>query len=80
MPLAIIRKQVSDLPLSVTLTDAQAMMPNMKLSNFQQVKLLARISKSGSAMPQAGDLMGVIEQTNLADPNVRKIMISEQIK
>jgi len=44
MPLAIVRKQVSDLPLSVSLNDTMSMMPNMKLSNFPNVKLLARIS------------------------------------
>ncbi|MCK5191796.1 MAG: c-type cytochrome biogenesis protein CcmI, partial [Methylococcales bacterium] len=57
MPLAIVRKQVSDLPLSVTLNDAMAMMPAMKLSNFKQVKVMARISKSGTAMQQKGDFI-----------------------
>lgn len=80
MPLAIIRKQVRELPLSVSLTDAEAMKPNMKLSNFKQVRLLARISKSGDAMPQPGDLIGVIEQANLADPKENKIVINDQIK
>lgn len=80
MPLAIIRKQVSELPLSVTLTDAESMLPNMKLSGFKQVRLLARISKSGNAMPQPGDLIGVIEQADLADPEGHKIVINDLIK
>jgi cytochrome c-type biogenesis protein CcmH len=80
MPLAIIRKQVRELPLSVSLTDAEAMMPNMKLSNFKQVRLLARISKSGSAMPQTGDLLGVIEPVNLADRKEIKIVINDRVK
>jgi cytochrome c-type biogenesis protein CcmH len=80
MPLAITRKKVSELPLSVSLTDAQAMMPNMKLSNFKQVRLLARISKSGDAMPQTGDLIGVVEQANLSDHSAHKIVINEQVK
>jgi len=80
MPLAIVRKQVSELPLTVNLTDAMAMMPTMKLSNFEQVKLLARISKSGDAMQQPGDLIGVIEQVALTDKEAHKIVIDSQIK
>jgi cytochrome c-type biogenesis protein CcmH len=80
MPLAIIRKRVSELPLSVSLTDAESMLPNMKLSSFKQVRLLARISKSGNAMPQPGDLLGVIEQANLADHQGHKLVINDRIK
>ncbi len=80
MPLAIVRKQVSELPLTVSLTDAMAMMPTIKLSNFEQVKLLARISKSGDAMQQPGDLIGVVEQVALADKSLKHIIINSQIK
>ena len=80
MPLAIVRKQVSDLPLTVSLNDSMAMMPNMKLSNFPSVKLLARISKSGNAISQPGDLIGVIEQVTLADKGRHKIVINGQVK
>lgn len=58
MPLAIVRKQVSDLPLTFTLDDSSAMNPAMRISNFPQVVVGARISKSGNAMPQSGDLSG----------------------
>lgn len=80
MPLAIVRKQVSDLPLSVTLDDSTAMMPKMKLSNFKEVKLMARISKSGNAMPQTGDLIGTVEQVTVTDKNLKKIVINDKIK
>ncbi|MDD5319925.1 MAG: c-type cytochrome biogenesis protein CcmI [Methylococcales bacterium] len=80
MPLAIVRKQVSDLPLTVSLNDAMAMMPNLKLSNFANVKLLARISRSGNAMSQPGDLIGVIEQVALADKGNHKLVINGQVK
>ncbi|MEQ1485120.1 c-type cytochrome biogenesis protein CcmI [Methyloglobulus sp.] len=80
MPLAIIRKQARELPLSVNLTDADSMLPNMKLSSFKQVRLLARISKFGNAMPQPGDLIGLIEQADLADRNPYKIVINDRVK
>ena len=80
MPLAIVRKHVSDLPLAVSLNDSMAMMPNMKLSNFASVKLLARISKSGNAMTQPNDLIGIIEQVDLTDKSIHKIIINTPVK
>ena len=80
MPLAIVRKLVSDLPITVSLNDTMAMMPTMKLSNFSEVKLLARVSKSGNAMSQAGDLIGAINQVLLTDKNTQHIMISDVVK
>jgi cytochrome c-type biogenesis protein CcmH len=56
MPLAVARLKASQLPAKVTLTDAMAMTPAMTLSKFPKVSVAARISKSGDAMPQAGDL------------------------
>lgn len=58
MPLAVQRLRVSDLPATVTLDDSMAVMPTMRLSAFPQVVVGARISRSGQATPQAGDLEG----------------------
>lgn len=56
MPLAVARKHVSDLPIKVKLTDAMAMLPQMRLSKFPRVKVGARVSKSGRPIPGPGDL------------------------
>lgn len=58
MPLAIVRHKAGELPLEVKLDASMGMMPQMSLAKFKQVVLLARISASGNAMPQAGDMIG----------------------
>jgi len=79
MPLAIVRKQVKDLPVTVTLDDSQAMMPAMKLSNFEQVAVGARISKTGNAMPQSGDLQGIVTPIGTQTAEEIQITISSQV-
>lgn len=55
-PLAAKRVTVADLPVTVELGDADAMMPQLKLSNFPEVQLVARISRAGQ--PTAGEWIG----------------------
>lgn len=58
MPLAVLRVHASDLPLTFKLDDSMAISPELKLSGATLVKIDARVSKSGQAMPQPGDLIG----------------------
>jgi cytochrome c-type biogenesis protein CcmH len=60
MPLAIVRQTSGAWPFGFTLDDSQAMAPNLKLSQFPQVVVGARLSKSGNATPQSGDLVGQV--------------------
>ncbi|RML42908.1 Cytochrome c heme lyase subunit CcmH [Pseudomonas savastanoi pv. glycinea] len=55
-PLAVKRITVADLPVEVELSDADAMMPQLNLSNFAQVQLVARVSRAGQ--PTTGEWVG----------------------
>lgn len=59
MPLAIQRLPAANLPVTITLDDSHSMMPELKLSTMPEVVVGARISSSGQAIPQSGDLEGL---------------------
>ncbi len=77
MPIAVARKKVSELPVVVTLDDSMAMMPTRKLSSFEQVRIAARISQSGTAMPTAGDLEGKVEPVDTATTQSVSVVIDQ---
>ena len=79
MPLAILRRQVKDLPLSFTLDDSLAMSPATRLSSAQRVVVGARISKSGNAMPQPGDWEVLSEPVAVGSQGV-KLEISQAVR
>jgi cytochrome c-type biogenesis protein CcmH len=78
MPLAVMRGRVADLPLRFTLDDSMAMAPNFALSNFPSVVVGARISKSGNATPQSGDLAADERLVDVGDAGVA-LTIDKQI-
>jgi cytochrome c-type biogenesis protein CcmH len=56
MPVAIVRTTADKLPYDFVLDDSTAMNPSVKLSDMAEVTVRVRISKSGQAMAQPGDL------------------------
>lgn len=58
MPLAVLRRRAQELPVEFALDDSMAMAPGMALSAHPRVVITARISRSGNAKPEPGDLQG----------------------
>lgn len=61
-PLAVVRMKAGELPAEVRLDDRFAMSPAAKLSDADEVRVQARLSRSGNAMPQAGDWQGTVAE------------------
>ena len=59
-PLAVIRANSSELPISVELTDANAMMEGVTITDQAELELIARVSLSGSPAQRPGDLFGAV--------------------
>ncbi|HPX89564.1 MAG TPA: c-type cytochrome biogenesis protein CcmI [Methylophilaceae bacterium] len=79
MPVAIVRASAKDLPFQFQLDDSHSLMPSNKLSQTGEVVVVARISKSGDAKPQAGDLQGTSTVMKPVGENV-EIEINEVVK
>ncbi len=79
MPLAILRQRADALPLRFTLDDSLAMAPSAKISGATQLMVGARISRSGQAQPQPGDLIAPPQPAHLGASGLR-LQISEAVK
>ena len=80
MPLAIVRQQVANLPVTVVLNDTQAMQPNLHLADFTQLRIVARISKSGDAGTQRGDYIGDAEISLPVGEQPVSVLINQEVK
>jgi cytochrome c-type biogenesis protein CcmH len=80
MPLAIVRRQARDLPLELTLDDSMAMTPEGKLSAHPSIRLGARLSRSGNAIPAPGDLQGQLGPVETNGNSVYRVVIDQSVE
>ena len=80
LPLAVRKYRVADLPLTFTLDDSMAMAAGRNLSSADKVLIGARISASGNAIAQPGDLEGVSAPVEVADAHDLNIVINREIQ
>jgi cytochrome c-type biogenesis protein CcmH len=76
MPVAVLKTAVTVFPMSFVLNDALAMSPNALISQLPEVLLEVRISKTGMAMPEAGDLISKSQTIKVGTTNAR-LMIDQ---
>lgn len=79
MPLAVQRLKVADLPTQVILTDAQAMAPSMTISGFDQLTLIARVSRTGQPTAQPGDWQDERSPVSNRDTDVQTLTIQTRV-
>lgn len=72
MPAAVVKSRLSELPVSITLSDANAMMPTYKLSQLNQVRLVARISLDENVAEAQGELQGEVIITLQPDEEIEQ--------
>ncbi len=74
MPVAVLRVKASELPLQFTLDDALSMNPDQAISKYKEVSIEARISKSGMATPQPGDLLSAAQTVKVGAAGIRLVV------
>ncbi len=78
-PLAALRKTVKDLPLTFTLDDSMAMMPNLNLSSATSIVVGVRISKAGNVTPSPGDIQGFSQPVKVGAKGI-SVTIDTEVK
>ncbi|MCF1183643.1 c-type cytochrome biogenesis protein CcmI [Marichromatium gracile] len=79
MPLAAQRLQAGSLPATLALDDSMAMAPGMRLSAHAEIQVTARVSRSGEAAPQPGDLEGQSETIDTRETTATAVVIDRAL-
>ncbi len=79
-PLAVRRLTVADLPIVIHLSDHDGMVEGLTLSAFPNIRLTARVSISGQAEPQPGDLEGETGPISIIEQTASEVLINRQIQ
>lgn len=79
MPLAAIKRQARELPVSIVLDDSSLLRPGTSLSQFEQLKLGARVSRSGQPVAQSGDLQSAVQVVKPASNETILLHIDQRV-
>ena len=79
MPAAVARRQAVEFPMRVILDDSLAVMPTHKLSNLDQVEIVARISRTGDAQATSGDIIGATGPISVAVSDTVTVTLSRVV-
>ncbi|MDA8681937.1 c-type cytochrome biogenesis protein CcmI [Porticoccaceae bacterium] len=80
IPLAAIKFPFSHLPKVVKMTDADTLIDGRLLSSASEVRLIARLSATGSATPQPGDWEASSEVFTLSSEGLRTSMVINRLR
>ena len=80
IPLAAVKRGAGELPFVLTLTDEMAMTPELKLSQFEEVDIVARISRGGDARAAPGDLVGEVKKVSVRGGGRVGVVIDRRVE
>jgi cytochrome c-type biogenesis protein CcmH len=74
MPVAVLRVPAAEFPMNFALTDALAMNPSAPISKLSEVSIEVRISKTGMAKPETGDLISAVQTVKVGSNQVKLLV------
>ena len=78
--MAAVKRGAGELPFVLTLTDGMAMTPELKLSQFEEVDIVARISRGGTPRALPGDLVGEVKKVSVSGGGRVEVVIDRRVE